>query len=163
MIFSHLNMNGLSGWYAKIHEIIRKGLTDMLFLSETKLDYSYPNPQFHINSYVTHRQDWNTHGGGLARYRGETIPHKYRPDIAINQNRIESIVIQVKTNTNNSFFIIIYKPPNIHIQHLSKAIESMQIKCLNESRNIYFYRWFKCKFTLNPNSHSNICDIYDLK
>ena len=163
MIFSHLNVNGLSGKYAEIHEILRKGLTDMLFLSETKLDCSYPNPQFHINSYVTHRQDRNAHGGGLACYVRETIPHKHRPDIAVNQNGIESIVIQVKTKTNNSFFIVIYKPPNIHIQHLSKAIESMLNKCLSESRNIYIIGDLNVNFNLNPNNLSNICDIYDLK
>ena len=35
----------------------------MFFLSETKLDDSYPYGQFEIDTFVTHRIDRNTDGG----------------------------------------------------------------------------------------------------
>ena len=105
LIFSHLNVNSLSSKFVEIHEILTKGVSDMFFLSETKLDDSYPYGQFEIDTFVTHRIDRNAHGGGLLCYVRQTIPHKSRPDIAININGVESIVIQVKANIRNSFFI----------------------------------------------------------
>ena len=108
LIFSHLNVNSLSSKFVEIHEILTKGVSNMFFLLETKLDDSYPYGQFEIDTFVTHRIDRNAHGGGLLCYVRQTIPHKSTPDIAININGVESIVIQVKTNIRNSFFIHIY-------------------------------------------------------
>ena len=65
MIFSHLNVNSLSCKFMEIHELLVKGHSDILFLSETKLDMSFPNAQFHIDKFLSHRLDRNLHGGGL--------------------------------------------------------------------------------------------------
>ena len=77
----------------------------MFFLSETKFDDSYPYGQLDIDTLVTHRIDRNAHLGGLLCYVKQKIPHRNISDIAINSDGIESILIQVKTNSRNSFFI----------------------------------------------------------
>ena len=108
MIFSHMNINSLAPKFIEIQDILVKGFSDIFFISETKLDDSFPNAQFHVPSFSTHRIDRNAHGGGLLCYVKETIPHKSRPDIAINKNGIESLVIQIKDNNINNFFLHIY-------------------------------------------------------
>ena len=123
LVFSHLNINSLSSKFMEIHQILHKGFSDILFLSETKLDDSYPNAQFHVNQFLIHRLDRNAHGGGLICYVKESIPHRNRPDIAVNKDGIESIVIQIKTSKKNMFFLHVYKPPNIHVNHLSNALD----------------------------------------
>ena len=75
MIFSHMNINSLAPKFIEIQDILAKGFSDMFFISETKLDDSFPNAQFHVPSFSTHRIDRNAHGGGLLCYVKETIPH----------------------------------------------------------------------------------------
>ena len=163
MIFSHLNVNSMSHKFMEIHELLVKGHSDILFLSETKLDMSFPNAQFHIDKFVIHRLDRNIHGGGLICYVKETIPHKNRPDIANNQNGIESIVIQVKMQHKNIFFLHVYRPPNVNVIHLNSALEIMLSKCFSESDSVVVIGDLNVNFILNPNQLSNICDSYDLK
>ena len=163
MVFSHLNVNSLSNKFMEIHNILHKGLSDILFLSETKLDSSYPNAQFNVKQFSIHRVDRNAHGGGLVCYVKETIPHRNRADISINDNGIESIVIQIKTSSRNMFFLHIYKPPNVHVNFLSNALEIMLNKCLSESETVYVIGDLNINFANSANNLSEICDTYDLK
>ena len=43
-------------------------------VSETKIDSSFPNAQFHIKGYTTYRLDITLNGGGLLLYVKEDIP-----------------------------------------------------------------------------------------
>ena len=50
---------------------------DILMISETKLDPSFPNGQFHIHSFSErYRFDRNGNGGGILLYISEDIPSK---------------------------------------------------------------------------------------
>ena len=163
MIFSHLNINSISSKFIEIHQILVNGHTDLLFLSETKLDDSYPSAQFHVNQFSVHRHDRNAHGGGLMCYVRETIPHRNRTDIAINEDGIETIVIQVKTADKNMFFLHVYKPPDINIRYLTQNLERMLNKCFNESNHVHIIGDLNVNFKQTPNPLSQICDTYDLK
>ena len=51
-----------------------KDNVDVLMISETKLDQSFPNNQFMINcSSAPFRLDWNDKGGGIILYIREDI------------------------------------------------------------------------------------------
>ena len=163
MIFSHLNINSLSSKFMEMNELLTKGKTDVLFLSETKLDSSYPNAQFNVNQFTIHRQDRNAHGGGLICYVRDTLPHKNRADIAVNENGIETIAIQIKTTDKNLFFLHVYRPPNTHVNHLVKALETMLNKCFLESESIHIIGDLNVNFAKSPHHLSQLCDSYDLK
>ena len=46
-------------------------------ISETKLDFSFPNAQFYMKSYSKpYRLDRNSKGGGITLYVREDIPSK---------------------------------------------------------------------------------------
>ena len=163
IIFSHLNVNSLSRKFMEIHEILQLNLTDMFFLSETKLDNSFPNAQFNASPFIIHRLDRNAHGGGLLVYVRETSPHKFRSDIAINMNGIESIVIQVKTNKINMMFLHLYKPPNIPANTLTQATETMLNKCMQETKSVIIIGDLNVNFLNSPNQLTELCDTFDLK
>lgn len=57
------------------HDILTKDKTDILFLSETKLDSCHPNAQFHVNRFSIHKLYRNSHSGGLLCYVKETFPN----------------------------------------------------------------------------------------
>ena len=79
LIFGHLNINSLRNKFELLcHQI--KGNVDILLISETKLDNSFPAGQFLIDGYsVPYRLDRNIHGGGIMLYIREDIPYKIVP------------------------------------------------------------------------------------
>ena len=51
-----------------------KDYVDLLLISETKIDSSFPTAQFHIDGYTIHRRDRDENGGGLLLYVREDVP-----------------------------------------------------------------------------------------
>ena len=47
---------------------------DILLISETKIDSSFPTAQFHIDGYIIYRSDRNENGGGLLLYIRDDVP-----------------------------------------------------------------------------------------
>ena len=50
---------------------------DVLLISETKTDSSFPTGQFKIEGYATYRLDRNSNGGGILLYVREDIPSTF--------------------------------------------------------------------------------------
>ena len=47
---------------------------DILLISETKIDSSFPTAQFHIDGYIIYWSDRNENGGGLLLYIRDDVP-----------------------------------------------------------------------------------------
>ena len=76
VIVGNLNVASLPNKIDEIRTII-KDRVDILVLTETKLDNSFPTAQFLIEGFsVPYRQDRNRHGGGIMIYVREDIPSK---------------------------------------------------------------------------------------
>ena len=68
MIKGTLNINSLSSKYDALKVLI-SGTFDILIITETKLDDTYPISQFHIDGYsMPYRPDRNRNGGGVIIY-----------------------------------------------------------------------------------------------
>ena len=68
VIIGHLNINYLQNKFEALKHIIQ-GKMDVLVLSETKIDDSFPLNQFLIEGFgIPFRVDRNAHGGGLIVY-----------------------------------------------------------------------------------------------
>ena len=91
---AHLNINSLK----KKIEILKETITskvDILLISETKLDSSFPLNQFHIDSFTTpYRLDRNQNGEGIMLYIREDIPSKSLTETKLD-NEIENIFIEI--------------------------------------------------------------------
>ena len=61
------------------------------------------------------------------------------------------------------FFLHIYKPPNINVAHLNRALEVMLNKTFTQGDTVYIIGDLNVNFMQKPNSLCNICDTYDLK
>ena len=76
LIFAHLNINSIRNKF----EFLAKDLAsnvDLLMISETKIDNSFPKGQFLIKGFCEpFRIDRNIHGGGILFYVREDIPAK---------------------------------------------------------------------------------------
>ena len=76
LIFSTLNINSVPNKLDYIRITIAD-FVDILVITESKLDQSFPEPQFFVNRFPKpFRKDRNRHGGRLLMYIKEDIPQK---------------------------------------------------------------------------------------
>ena len=73
LITAHLNINSLRNKFDSLVEILHSNV-DIVLISETKIDSSFPTAQFKIEGYTTYRLDRNSNEGGILLYVREDIP-----------------------------------------------------------------------------------------
>ena len=64
-IIGHININSIRNKFYYLIAIT-KGNVDVLMISETKLDESFPSMHFNIDRYSIFRSDRNPKGGGMC-------------------------------------------------------------------------------------------------
>ena len=60
----HLNINSLQNKFEELKSINDQLKSHIIFISETKIDKSYPNGQFKLPGYHMYRRDRKKGGGG---------------------------------------------------------------------------------------------------
>ena len=76
IIFAHLNVNSLKNKFDLLSEQINDSI-DILLISKTKLDDSFPDSQFFIEGYhAPFRFNRSKYGGGIILHVQEDIPAK---------------------------------------------------------------------------------------
>ena len=74
LIFAHPNINSIRNKFEQLISQV-KGTTDVLMISETKIDDSFPISNFLIDGFSQpYRIDRNFSGGGITLYVQEDIP-----------------------------------------------------------------------------------------
>ena len=74
---------------------------DILMISETKLDPSFPTGQFHIHGFSEpYRFDGNSSGGGILLYICEDIPSK----LILTKMTIEGLFVKINLRKKGGFF-----------------------------------------------------------
>ena len=74
VVMGHLNINSLPNKFEGIMDIVAKNI-DVFLISETKIDYSFPEAQFQYNGYgLPHRRDIALGGGGLMLFVNRKYP-----------------------------------------------------------------------------------------
>ena len=103
----------------KLHspaEILHSNV-DILFISETKIDSSFPAAQFKIEGYTTYRLDRNSNGGGILLSVREDIP-----SILLNTELfIEGFCIEINIRKKKWLLVCTYNPnKNLTSEHLKE-------------------------------------------
>ena len=121
--FGHLNINSRRKKFFEFKDMLADNVINIVYSSETKLDESFPPPQFNVNGFSHHRTYRNGHGGGLAAYFRSDIPHRWRRDYESKANDgVEFIIFDVIIRHEKLLFIGVYKPPSVHDDHLIESI-----------------------------------------
>ena len=90
LIYAHLNINLIRNKFDYLSEQIR-GNVDILLVSETKIDVSFPQVQFVIDGFsAPYRLDRNSLGGGLMLFVREDIPSNL---LTYEEKPIESFML----------------------------------------------------------------------
>ena len=97
LIFAHLNINSIRNQSELLSQQI-EGNADVLMISETKIDDSFPVGQFLIEGFCTpYSLDRNSKGGGILLYVREDIPSNL---IRVDISPIESFYVELNLQNN---------------------------------------------------------------
>ena len=95
-------MNSIRNKFLDFKELVLSD-TDICLISETKLDDSFPDQQFHVNGYKMFRKDWNKFEGSLILFVKENIPCKVLNTFPFSEE-CEVIPIDLSISNKNHFF-----------------------------------------------------------
>ena len=124
VIFAHLNINSIRN---KFEELISqvKGTVDVLMISETKIDDSFPIANFLIDGLSQpYRIDRNSSGGGIMLYVREDIPSTL---LKVEPLPIEGLYVELRLRSKNWLINCSYNPNrnaiSNHIGELSDFLD----------------------------------------
>ena len=116
------------------------GNVDILFVSETKIDDSFPQGQFVIEGFsALYRLDRKCLGGGVMLFLREGIPYNL---LTIEEKPIESFYVEL--NLRNSKWLVncSYNPHKNSIgNHLDRISESLDLLSSDYEKIILFGRF----------------------
>ena len=133
IILGHLNINSIRKKFECLKDIICHNI-DILLISETKLNNSFPEGQFCINGYHNpFRADRTDKGGGLLLFIKEHIPcRRLKVDLP---PEVEAIVVEINLKKRKWLLIGSYCPHknmiNNHLDNIGKHLNKLYVKYEN--------------------------------
>ena len=101
-----------------------KNNIDILLLSETKIDSSFPAAQFHIDGFTIYRHDRNEIGDGLILYVREDVPST----LLKIDSETEAFYIELNIRKKKSLLCCSYNPKkNLITKHLAEIGKNLDI------------------------------------
>ena len=127
----HLNINSVRNKFEALTYIIDNNI-DLLLISETKLDDSFPTAQFQMKGFgVPYRYDRYGKGGGLLLYIREDIQSKLL--VSKSKCNIETLSVSVNLRKRKWFLSCSYNP---HQNLISNHLECL-IRLIDEHSNSF--------------------------
>ena len=161
LIIGHLNINSIRGKFEALKVVVKNNL-DILVVSETKLDHTFPDNQFRMDGYRLIRQDRKIngqYGGGVIVFIREDIPCK---ELKFQANKeIEGIFFEINLRSTKWLFMSGYNPKKENIACFLKYISQGIDKYLCNYDNLLLIGDFNSE--IDEKAISEFCDLYTLK
>ena len=159
-IIACININFLENKFEPLKSIIKDNV-DILLVSETKLDNTFPLNQFEIEGYSTPiRLDRNCLSGGIAFFIRDDLPNKELELRTLPKN-IDGIFIEITIHKNKWLIIGGYNPHKDNISYFLNNIGKELDKFLPSYENILILGDFNS--TMLEKEMLEFCEIYGLK
>ena len=121
LVIGNPNINSMSNKFDNL-KLITQGKIDILVITETKTDSTFPLNQFSMQCYSKpYRFDRNRNGGGVFIYVREDIPSR-ELKIHNTPEDIESIFIEINLIKTRWLFCGCYHPPSQSDQYFFENI-----------------------------------------
>ena len=105
LLIGNLNINSISNKFDQL-KLLVQGKVDILVITETKLDTTFPTSQFLIEGYSEpYRFNRNRNGGGILIYVREDIPSKPPTDHKLPHD-IEGIFVELNLRKNKGLLFV---------------------------------------------------------
>ena len=158
IIIGHININSIRNKIHLLADMIM-GRVDILLISETKLDSTFPKPQFFIQGFSEPlRLDRTATGGGLLLYLRDDIPSKPLPLILGN---IECLISEVTISKKKWVLIGSYNPNKSLISKHMETLETSLCHYLSLYDNVILFGDFNSE--IGEEVMDDFCNLYNLK
>ena len=113
-----LNINSIRNKFDMLVPAVVRNL-DILLITETKIDSSFPEGQFEIDGFTTpYRVDRDCHGGGILLYIRQDIPSKLLINLKISAN-LEGVFVELNFCRKKWLVCCSYNPQKSNtVKHL---------------------------------------------
>ena len=156
LIFGHLNVNSITNKFEAIKLLI-EGNLDIIIISETKLDNSFPVEQFCIEGYNTpFRLDKNDRSGGILVYIKKDIPLK--EILSILPENFEGIFIELKIRNKKWLVFAGYYPKTEYIQTYLDQVSKSLNELIRKFENIIMLG--DCNAQITNINIKDFCDTW---
>ena len=125
MILGHLNIKSIRNKLDALTYIIGNNI-DIILISETKIDDTFPTVQFFIKGFsASYRQDRNRAGGGILLFVQKDVPSRtLNPK---SKTDIETLSVEINLRKRKWFLNCSYNPHknqiSNHLQCLNRLID----------------------------------------
>ena len=156
IVIAHLNINSLRNKFESLVDQI-VGKVDILMISKTKLDSSFPEGQFLIKGYnAPYIMDRNSHGGGIMLYVREDITSK----LLNCEKEIEGFYVELSTRKTKWLLSCSYNPNKNNINKHLEILSTNLALYSSKYENIIVIGDFNVG--VDNSSMQTFCDTYDL-
>ena len=160
LIIGHININFLEKKFESLVSLV-KGNVDILMVSETKIDESFPLNQFLIEGYCTpFRRDRDSRGGGIIIYIREDIICKELKSHNMPKN-VEGIFLELNLRKSKWLLMGGYNPHKDSIAYFLSHIGNGIDKFLGNYDNILLLGDFNSDSS--DKKLFEFCQTYDLE
>ena len=158
IIIAQININSIRHKFEALVNGVR-GNVDILMISETKIDDSFPLTQFLIEGFTTpYRLDRNGSGGGILVYIRDDIPSKLIPTYFSNR---EGFFLELNLRKKKWVLCCSYNPHNnfieTHMESIGKVLDSRSARY----ENFILIGDFNAEES--DTTIKDFCDIYSFK
>ena len=145
-----------------ICELLTSNTIDMLFLTETKIDDQFPDPQFQVNNYHFWRADRIAYGGEIAAYVRSDLPCDRKKILEFKN--IESICIEILVGNTKWLISGVYRPQTINEKTFNDDFIKTRDKITTNYDNFMYIGDLNYDFLDEKKCAPlvSVCDILDL-
>ena len=123
---AQININSLRNKFSFLCEAVSVNI-DILLVTETKLDSSFPSAQFHMHGYTTrYRLDRSANGGGFLLYVREDIPYKKIDNVDFDTG-LEAMLIKINIRKTKWLISCSYNPHKADIKKCRRTVKLANI------------------------------------
>ena len=162
LVIGHININSLRNKFDLLKMQI-KGNIDILVITESKLNRSFPSLQFAIEGYtMPYRIDRNTNGGGVIIYIREDIPCRDHGKYSFSNNAsciFEGIFLEINLRKTKWLLFGGYNPIKVNISSCLQTLGSILDKHIPKYDNLILLGDFNAE--IDETSMQQFCNTYN--
>ena len=159
-VIAHLNINFLGPKFEGLKSLV-EGNVDILMISETKIDHTFPSGQFLIDGFSQPiRLDRNCHGGGIMFFTRSDLPCNEIKSLNIPSN-VEAIFIEMTIRKSKWLIVGGYCPKKEGISYFLDSISKELDKLLPKYENILILG--DLNSTVSEKHLNEFCQMYNLE
>lgn len=136
--FSHFNIRSICTGFDLFSETVIRESLDVLGLSETWLDSSFPTSGIIIQDYKLIRNDRSSRGGGVAFYIKKNLKYRILDIPDLQGSQLESLWVTVTISGKSICLGTLYRPPNSNLRLCLDHLENIISMFLPEFDHLIF-------------------------